>query len=204
MRDTPRTDKLARGNHIVPTEWAEDLEREVNQLRQVLQNIRQLAQGHTDKIVLLATVSTIARVAGEVLEEKTAESDERINIRRLENLGFVASAEDPAGSTVERAETEAKKISQSAGCDELSDTPECNSMSSRTDTFLDTLVKTSRITPAFEKSIEVLGSVDKARCWFTSPQKALGDKTPLEFCDTDTGTQEVCNLLGRLEHGVFT
>lgn len=28
MSDTPRTDKLARGNHVVPTEWAEDLERE--------------------------------------------------------------------------------------------------------------------------------------------------------------------------------
>ena len=31
MSDTPRTDKLARGNHVVPTEWAEDLERECNQ-----------------------------------------------------------------------------------------------------------------------------------------------------------------------------
>ena len=33
MSDTPRTDKLARGNHVVPTEWAEDLERECNQLK---------------------------------------------------------------------------------------------------------------------------------------------------------------------------
>jgi hypothetical protein len=31
MSDTPRTDKLARGNHVVPTEWAEELERECNQ-----------------------------------------------------------------------------------------------------------------------------------------------------------------------------
>lgn len=33
MSDTPRTDKLARRNHVVPTEWAEDLERECNRLR---------------------------------------------------------------------------------------------------------------------------------------------------------------------------
>ena len=26
--DTPETDDLARGNHVVPTEWARDLERE--------------------------------------------------------------------------------------------------------------------------------------------------------------------------------
>ena len=28
MSDTPQTDDLARGNHVVPTEWAEQLERE--------------------------------------------------------------------------------------------------------------------------------------------------------------------------------
>jgi putative toxin-antitoxin system antitoxin component (TIGR02293 family) len=61
-----------------------------------------------------------------------------------------------------------------------------------------------RVASAFQKSIEVLGSLDKARRWFTSPKRALGDKTPLEFCDTDIGAEEVCNLLGRIEHGVFT
>jgi hypothetical protein len=28
MSDTPETDDLARGNHVVPTEWAQQLERE--------------------------------------------------------------------------------------------------------------------------------------------------------------------------------
>jgi len=27
---TPRTDDIARGNHVVPTEWAEELERELD------------------------------------------------------------------------------------------------------------------------------------------------------------------------------
>lgn len=92
MRDTPRTDKLARGNHVVPTEWAEDLEREVNQLRQALRGIQQLAQGHSDKIVLLANVAEIARLSEDALKENPPASDEQANIRRLESLGFLVAS----------------------------------------------------------------------------------------------------------------
>jgi hypothetical protein len=35
MSDTPETDNLARGNHVVPTEFAQDLERERNQWRRM-------------------------------------------------------------------------------------------------------------------------------------------------------------------------
>jgi hypothetical protein len=35
MSDTPETDNLARGNHVVPTEFAQDLERERNNARQI-------------------------------------------------------------------------------------------------------------------------------------------------------------------------
>ena len=61
-----------------------------------------------------------------------------------------------------------------------------------------------RVASAFQRAIEVLGSLDEARRWFSSPKRALGDKTPMEFCDTEPGAEEVCNLLGRIEHGVFT
>lgn len=61
-----------------------------------------------------------------------------------------------------------------------------------------------RVASAFQKALEVLGSLDKARRWFANPKRALGEKTPLEFCDTDPGTEEVIHLLGRIEHGVFT
>ena len=33
MSDTPETDDIARGNHVVPTEWAQQLERERNEAR---------------------------------------------------------------------------------------------------------------------------------------------------------------------------
>lgn len=39
MSDTPRTSNLARGNHVVPTEFAEDLERELNQVRAALRAV---------------------------------------------------------------------------------------------------------------------------------------------------------------------
>ena len=36
---TPQTDDLARGNHVVPTEWAEQLERERDEARQRASNL---------------------------------------------------------------------------------------------------------------------------------------------------------------------
>lgn len=61
-----------------------------------------------------------------------------------------------------------------------------------------------RVASAFQRAIEVLGSLDKARKWFSSPKRALGNKRPIEFCDTEPGADEVIHLLGRIEHGVFT
>jgi uncharacterized protein (DUF2384 family) len=39
---------------------------------------------------------------------------------------------------------------------------------------------------------------------FEKIQKGLGGKTPLEYADTEPGAREVEDLLGRLEHGVFS
>lgn len=61
-----------------------------------------------------------------------------------------------------------------------------------------------RVAGAFQRAIEVLGDLGKARRWFSSPARALGGRTPLEYCDTEPGAREVINILGRLEHGVFT
>jgi len=36
---TPETDDIARGNHVVPTEWAKQLERERDEAREVLKRI---------------------------------------------------------------------------------------------------------------------------------------------------------------------
>ena len=61
-----------------------------------------------------------------------------------------------------------------------------------------------RIAALFDRAVEVLGSRERARAWFKGPKKALGGKTPLQYADTEPGAREVENLLGRLEHGVFS
>lgn len=40
---TPETDNLARGNHVVPTEWAEQLERERDEAREIAKQLIHIA-----------------------------------------------------------------------------------------------------------------------------------------------------------------
>lgn len=66
----------------------------------------------------------------------------------------------------------------------------------------DRLVRVSRL---FSKAIDLFeGDEDAARHWFTTGAVALGGQSPLAFARTETGSREVENLIGRLEHGVFS
>ncbi|MBW2368100.1 MAG: DUF2384 domain-containing protein [Deltaproteobacteria bacterium] len=57
----------------------------------------------------------------------------------------------------------------------------------------------------FDRTLALFdGDIDQARSWFNTSKKALGGKTPMEFADTELGAQEVLDLIGRLEHGVFS
>lgn len=48
------------------------------------------------------------------------------------------------------------------------------------------------------------GDFEAARRWIGNPSVALGGATPLEFAATEIGAREVEDLIGRLEHGVFS
>jgi putative toxin-antitoxin system antitoxin component (TIGR02293 family) len=61
-----------------------------------------------------------------------------------------------------------------------------------------------RISSLFDHAEQVMGSAESARQWLKSPQRALGGRTPLAFSDTEPGAREVDDLLGRIEHGVFS
>ena len=64
------------------------------------------------------------------------------------------------------------------------------------------LVRASRI---FDGSVRLYdGDKVAALTWLRSPAMALGDRKPLEFARTEVGGREVEDLIGRLEHGVFT
>jgi putative toxin-antitoxin system antitoxin component (TIGR02293 family) len=60
-----------------------------------------------------------------------------------------------------------------------------------------------RLQLLFEKALEVFEDRAAVQSWFSSPQRALGDDTPLHYADTELGAREVENLLSRIEHGVF-
>ena len=52
--------------------------------------------------------------------------------------------------------------------------------------------------------MEVFKDEGLARKWLKEPAWALGDVAPLAYADTELGSKEVEELLGRIEHGVFT
>lgn len=64
----------------------------------------------------------------------------------------------------------------------------------------DALVRVARV---FARAAHLFGGEAKAAAWLRRPAAGLGGKTPLEYCRTDLGAQEVERLIGRLEHGVF-
>ena len=64
--------------------------------------------------------------------------------------------------------------------------------------------KLFRIIRVFNRAVDVFGSTDSAVSWLTRPLPALSGVRPLDYIDTDIGTIEVENVLGRIEHGVFS
>lgn len=62
-----------------------------------------------------------------------------------------------------------------------------------------------RIALVFDKALALFeGDTTAAVRWFTAPRPALGGESPLAYCRTEVGAREVENLIGRLEHGVFS
>ena len=56
----------------------------------------------------------------------------------------------------------------------------------------------------FEKARGVFNSAELAKKWLKQDAYGLGDIPPLEYAATEIGAREVEDLLGRMEHGVFS
>jgi putative toxin-antitoxin system antitoxin component (TIGR02293 family) len=61
-----------------------------------------------------------------------------------------------------------------------------------------------RLLSLYARAVEVFEDQERATRWFSSRPKALGGKTPLEFMQTEPGARWVEDVLGRIEHGVFS
>ncbi len=60
-----------------------------------------------------------------------------------------------------------------------------------------------RLARLYERALGVFDDASATKKWFNSRIKGLGNKTPLEYADTEVGAREVEDMLGRIEDGVF-
>jgi putative toxin-antitoxin system antitoxin component (TIGR02293 family) len=62
-----------------------------------------------------------------------------------------------------------------------------------------------RLANIFDKACALFGgNKESARRWLQSPKPALGNRAPLWYARTDVGAREVEDLIGQIEHGVFS
>jgi putative toxin-antitoxin system antitoxin component (TIGR02293 family) len=62
----------------------------------------------------------------------------------------------------------------------------------------DRLLRLARVSA---QASATLGSDEKAVRWLRRPNRALGNRAPLDLIDSDIGTRQVEEVLGRIEHG---
>ena len=61
-----------------------------------------------------------------------------------------------------------------------------------------------RLAGLLERAAQVFDGEADGADWLRAPNLALGGDTPLALADTELGAREVDDLLGRLEHGVYS
>jgi putative toxin-antitoxin system antitoxin component (TIGR02293 family) len=54
------------------------------------------------------------------------------------------------------------------------------------------------------QAFKVFEDLEAAKQWLNAPQFGLGGAVPLDYAKTEVGAREVENLLGRIEHGVYS
>lgn len=51
---------------------------------------------------------------------------------------------------------------------------------------------------------QVFGDVDRFNAWMFRPNQALNGEAPFDFVDNQFGREEIKNLIGRIENGVYS
>jgi len=64
--------------------------------------------------------------------------------------------------------------------------------------------RVARLHRLIRRATTVLGGQQEGRTWLTTPQRALQHRTPFDVAATEVGAEIVFQLLGRIEHGVFS
>ncbi len=61
-----------------------------------------------------------------------------------------------------------------------------------------------QLADVYTKGEEVFGTSEKVSIWLEKSNKALGHKKPIELLSSSYGVQMVQNVLGRIEHGIYS
>ncbi|MEO9804588.1 MAG: antitoxin Xre/MbcA/ParS toxin-binding domain-containing protein [Reichenbachiella sp.] len=61
-----------------------------------------------------------------------------------------------------------------------------------------------QIAALFQHGAEVLGNMDAFKSWLQTELLSLANKRPMDFMDNGTGLSIIHDLLGRIEHGVYS
>ena len=61
-----------------------------------------------------------------------------------------------------------------------------------------------QILSLYQHGANVLGDIPSFKDWLSFPLMALGGEKPMNFINNDTGISIVSDLLGRVEHGVYS
>lgn len=64
--------------------------------------------------------------------------------------------------------------------------------------------RAARLMRVFDRAKQLFATEENVRKWLHTELPALGWRTPIDFAQTEPGAREVENLLGRIEHGVFS
>lgn len=64
--------------------------------------------------------------------------------------------------------------------------------------------RAARLMRVFDRAKQLFATEENVRKWLHTELPALGWRTPIDFARTEPGAREVENLLGRIEHGVFS
>ncbi len=64
--------------------------------------------------------------------------------------------------------------------------------------------RAARLMHLFDRAMQLFGTGENVRKWLHTELPALGWRTPIDFAQTEPGAREVENLIGRIEHGVFS
>ena len=159
--------------------------------------------------------SRYVRIMKETIAQKRDSKRRRIRFRtRGSSIGIVAASTDQIVSKLERGfsfqslrELESQSGISIAMIASVVGIPERTLARRRATERLTTQEseRLLRIAILFEKTVELFeGDVAAATRWLTTPQQALGRRSPLLYARTEPGAREVESLIGRLEHGVFS